>query len=90
MSEPRLYLVSAKKSRRSGDWSPDDYDVHDGAAAGAVIGRIYLSTSRQQGPWFWSISLFPASAAETGFAGTREEAIAKLKARCVGRRLGLR
>jgi hypothetical protein len=65
--------------------SPDDHDVRDGAADGPVIGRIYLSPARQQDPWFWGITLFPASAADSGFAGTREEAMAKLKVRWVMR-----
>jgi hypothetical protein len=53
-----LILISAAKSRRSGEWSPDDYDVRDGAADGPVVGRIYLSPARQQDPWFWGLTLF--------------------------------
>ncbi len=39
LDESKLFLVSAKKSRTSGQW-PDDYDVRDGAPDGPVIGRI--------------------------------------------------
>jgi hypothetical protein len=40
MAERQLFLISANKSRRSGEWSEDDYDVRDGAPDGPVIGRI--------------------------------------------------
>ncbi len=40
MSDLRLYLVSAHRSRDSGRWPDDDYDVRLGAADGQVIGRI--------------------------------------------------
>ncbi len=41
MEEAKLFLISANKSRPSGEWSDDDFDVRDGAADGLVIGRIY-------------------------------------------------
>ena len=37
----KLFLIRANKSRPSGQWSDDDYDVRDGAPDGPVIGRIY-------------------------------------------------
>lgn len=80
--EARLFLVSANKSRRSGQpWDPDDYDVHDGAAAAKVIGRICRARHRAGDQWFWGITTTPSSGANNGYAATREAAMAALKAR---------
>jgi len=82
MTPARLYLISANKSRPSGQpWSDDDYDVRDGTAAGPVIGRIYRAGHRAGDQWFWTITTTPSSAANSGYAATREAAMAALKAR---------
>ena len=49
-----LTLKRPSKSRPSGEWSDDDYDVRDGDR---VIGRIMLFPQAPHGrPWFWSIT----------------------------------
>jgi hypothetical protein len=88
MSECQLFLISANKSRLSGQPSPDDdYDVRYGSKQGPVIGRIYKKTfSPSDRLWFWTVNCFvPAQAADTGDAATREDAIAELKARWIER-----
>ncbi len=57
----RLYLISAKKSRTTGHWPDDDYDVRLGAPDGPDIGRIYGGDVAQNGSWFWGINLVGAS-----------------------------
>ncbi len=78
----RLYLISAKKSRTTGHWPDDDYDVRLGAPDGPDIGRIYGGDVVQNGSWFWSINLGPIAEhwpADRGHAPTREEAMAAFK-----------
>jgi hypothetical protein len=73
MTEPRLFLVSANKSRSSAQWSDDDYDVRDGTATGRVIGRIYkLSVAPTGKWWWWRLMLFPAMTTDRGTAETRD------------------
>jgi hypothetical protein len=49
-----LTLKRASKSRPSGEWSDDDYDVFEGEQH---IGRIMLHPQAPQGqPWFWTIT----------------------------------
>jgi len=82
MTNVRLFLVSANKSRPSGQpWSDDDYDVRDGAADGPLVGRIYRAGHRAGDQWFWAITTTPSSAANNGYAATREAAMVALKAR---------
>jgi hypothetical protein len=77
----QLFLVSARSSRTSGDWGPDDYDVRDGSTGGPVIGRIFLSatTSRDQ-PWLWTITTHQSRPEiRKGFAASRAEAMTAFK-----------
>ena len=84
MTNIRLFLVSANRRRPGGKRrSADDYDVHDGAAAARVVGRVCRAGDRLGEQWFWSITSAPSSAANNGYAGTREAAMAALKARWV-------
>jgi len=54
-----------------------DYYILD---AGRRIGRIFLAPQAPEGrPWFWGI--YPPPIANEGYAATREEAEAALKAR---------
>ena len=49
-----LTLERASKSRPSGIWSDDDYDVFDGERH---IGRIMLTPQAPEDePWFWTIT----------------------------------
>lgn len=82
MTPARLYLISANKSRPSGQpWSDDDYDVHVGAAVARVIGRIYRAPNRAGDPWFWGLNRFPSSAANSGYAPSLDEAKARFRTR---------
>src|SRR5215831_9580871 len=57
----------------------NDYYVLDD---GRRIGRIFLSPHAPDGhPWFWGI--FPPPVANEGYAATREEAMADLRAATV-------
>jgi hypothetical protein len=48
-----LTLVRANKSRASGHWSDDDYDVRD--VGNRVIGRIMLHPQAPKDqPWLWT------------------------------------
>jgi len=49
-----LHLIRASKSRPSGTWSDDDYDVFD---SGQDVARIVWSyTAPRDRPWVWSIT----------------------------------
>ena len=49
-----LTLKRASKSRPSGTWSDDDYDVFDGERH---IGRILCThAASRETPWFWTIT----------------------------------
>ena len=78
-----LTLKRASKSRPSGTWSDDDYDVFDGEQH---IGRIMLHPQAPLGePWFWTITArVPNTMHDRGYAATREAAMANLKARWSG------
>jgi hypothetical protein len=75
-----LRLIRASKSRPSGTWSDDDYDVFDG---GQHIGRVVWSyAAPRERPWVWSITCrFPNAPADRGSAESREAAMAEFKKR---------
>jgi hypothetical protein len=75
-----LTLKRASKSRPSGTWSDDDYDVFDGDRH---IGRImWAHAASRETPWFWTITAqFPNTMHDRGYAATREAAMARFKAR---------
>ena len=83
----KLFLIGANKSRPSGEWTDDDYDVREGSPDGPVVGRIYkLSVAPTGNWWFWAVQLFPAVAADSGTGETREAAMAAFKAQWMQRR----
>ena len=73
-----LTLKRASKSRPSGTWFDDDYDVVDGKQH---IGRIMLHPQAPEGdPWFWTITArVPQSTADRGYAATLTQAMADFK-----------
>jgi hypothetical protein len=86
VTDVRLYLIVANKSRSGGPWSSDDYDVRDGARDRPVIGRIFRSTQAPEATrWFWTIIETPVTAADRDYAETREAAMAAFKARWIMR-----
>ena len=76
---PKLILVHANKSRPSGKWTDDDYDVWDWNAK--VIGRIFRAPVAPPGrSWFWTITVRqPQHPTVRGYAATRDEAMAEFK-----------
>ena len=80
----KLVLVSARKSRGGDYWDNDDYDVRLGEASGRVVGRIFRQPQAPEDqPWFWTITAReqPPSVYNSGYAASREQAMADFKAR---------
>ena len=58
---------------------PDDWSVVlDGKE---IIGRIYRAQHRVPAAWFWALTHFPSSPADSGYAPHLDEAKARPKAR---------
>jgi hypothetical protein len=76
---PKLILVHANKSRPSGKWTDDDYDVWDWNAK--VVGRIFRAPVEPPGrSWFWTSTVrLPQYPTVRGYAATREEAMEEFK-----------
>ena len=74
-----LILKRASKSRPTGKWFDDDYDVFDGDRH---VGRIMLHPQAPEGEhWFWTITArVPNTMHDRGYVASREEARADFKA----------
>ena len=73
-----LTLKRSSKSRPSGQWSDDDFDVFNGEQH---IGRIILHPQAPEAePWFWTITArVPNTMHDRGYAESREQAMADFK-----------
>ena len=89
MENRQLFLVGANKSRPSGRWSVNDFDVLEAKPNGRTVGRIYkLSVAPAGNRWFWALNPFPAVPADSGTAETREAAMDAFKTQWLRRRSG--
>ena len=71
-----LILKRAARSRSSGRWNDDDFDVLAGAK---VVGRIYKASAAPVGsPWMWTLAFghHEDCTPTHGYAATREAAMA--------------
>ena len=71
-----LILKRASASRRSGEWSDDDYDV---LADGVVVGRIMKAAAKPaDASWLWTLAYgYHEDRTPThGYEATREAAMA--------------
>ena len=71
-----LILKRASASRRSGEWSDDDYDV---LADGVVVGRIMKAAAKPaDASWLWTLAYgYHEDRTPThGYEPTREAAMA--------------
>jgi hypothetical protein len=77
-----LVLKHASKSRPSGTWPDDDYDVFDGERH---VGRImWTHAASRETPWFWTITArvpqYPQDRGENRCRhGNKNDATQKLK-----------
>jgi hypothetical protein len=69
-----LILKHASASRRSGEWSDDDYDV---LADGVVVGRIMKAAAKPaDSSWLWTYGQHEDRTPTHGYEATREAAMA--------------
>ena len=72
-----LILKRASASRRSGEWSDDDYDV---LADGVVVGRIRKAAAKPaDASWLWPRLSYEDRTPTHGYQPTREAAMAAFR-----------
>jgi hypothetical protein len=74
-----LTLKRASKSRPSGQWDHEDFDVFDGTRCIGRIMRTQQAPADQ--PWFWTVTVrAPQRPGDRGYAASQEQAMADFKA----------